>query len=74
MNWTESTLTEAIDHAPNGVLEGRDTRGGKMCLSRHTWGDVMLMHHDRLHQVNAAQAAEYCNAWGMTADAKGGAK
>ena len=62
MNWTESTLTEAIDHAPNGVLEGRDTRGGKMCLSRHTWEDVTVIHNDRLHQVKSAQAAEYCNA------------
>ena len=74
MNWTEHSLTTAIDHAPGGVLEGRDSRGGKMVITRPTWGDVNLIHHDRLHQVNAAQAAEYCNAWGMTADAEGGAE
>jgi len=74
MNWTEHSLTTAIDYAPNGVLEGRDSRGGKMVLTRPTWGDVNLIHHDRLHQVNAGQAAEYCNAWGMTADTEGGAE
>ena len=48
MNWSELTLTAAIDRAPDGVLEGRDSRGGKMTLSRPTWAEVNILHHDRL--------------------------
>ena len=68
MNWTESTLTAAIDYAPGGVLEGRDSRGGKMVLSRPTWADVNIIHHDKLQRVKGEQAAEYCNAWGFAPD------
>ena len=68
MNWTEHTLNAAIDTAPGGVLEGRDSRGGRVVLSRPTWAEVCILHRDRMHNVKGGQAAEYCNAWGFTAD------